>query len=183
MRVACLLLFVLVACGSETSPEASPAGGGNVAIGPGTRAVAGMASGGSAGDAGDAGAGGQGGATTACTNDEDIAALDSSFGGREVARECLVLDLTCVALTGDAYESCIAQCLGLRIPDLSLDCGRCFAAATRCELDNACTAACRFDICGETCRACTLEKGCLDALEDCTGLNDSSCPAMPPITN
>ena len=181
MRVACLLLFVLVACGSEAVPAASSSGDGEVsAIGPGTRAVAGMGSGGSAGDAG---AGGRGGATTACTNEEDITALDSSFGGREVARECLVLDLTCVALTGDAYESCIAQCLGLRIPDLSRDCGLCFAAATRCELDSACTAACRFDVCGETCRACSLGKGCLEALEDCTGLNDDSCPVMPPITN
>lgn len=180
MRVA-FILVLLAACGSEAAPGAAPSGESDpTVIGPGSRSTRGMASGGAQGQGGAGGQGVPAGSSGSCEGEDDVAALAASVGGRQAARECLILDLRCVALTGESYENCITECIGTRIRGLSPNCAQCFGAATRCELDNACTAACRLSVCNETCRSCVATSGCLDALDDCTGLIDDTCELNAP---
>lgn len=176
MRASCLILVLLASCGNDADPPAAPGGGSDPTIvGSGTRSVGGTGSGGTGGEAG---AGGDGGsASAACANDFDIAALDASLEARELVRECLVFSFFACrsALNPEIYESCVTECVLDRVEGLSNDCGRCFGRASRCELENTCDTACVLNICSEGCLSCSRGAGCLDELEECTGLNDTSC--------
>jgi hypothetical protein len=182
MRAFCALMLLLTACGTEEAPTAVPGDGSDPAIPSGTIRTDGNGSGqggqggtaGTGGEDGTGGSGGAGGATGACISDTDLESLSFVESGREVARQCVVS--TCGSILNvDDYAVCVTRCVNLRIRGLSPECGACFGQASRCELENACTASCRINECSTQCLACWRTAGCLSELDDCTGLGDADC--------
>ena len=99
----------------------------------------------------------------ACTNPEDLAIVESidiqdSLG--EFAMQCV--DISTFSLN----PQCLIEKL-LEKHDLSEECGMCFVDTAVCGADN-CLTECMDQ--GQDCIDCSAEAGCVDALEECSGL-------------
>ena len=136
--------------------------------------------GGFGGIGGGGGAGGGGGLQGACANQSDLAAIDGAGNVRDIARSCglfVFAGFDCGLFIGnpDTYESCVSACVESRVEDLSSGCASCYGAAERCSLSSNCRVRCQLNACLPNCLACVTTAGCIDDLEQCTGIPGDGC--------
>ena len=99
----------------------------------------------------------------ACTNPEDMAIVNSIDVQGELgsfATQCI--DFASFSLDPD----CLIEKL-LEKHDLTTECGMCFVDTAVCGADY-CLTECMDQ--GQDCIDCSEEAGCVDALEECSGL-------------
>ncbi|HET7545137.1 MAG TPA: hypothetical protein VFK05_34970 [Polyangiaceae bacterium] len=87
----------------------------------------------------------------------------------------------CLGMGNDAQQAeCIAVCINdalthAKAQPLSEDCMNCYIADIACARDK-CLTPCAVNPAGAECAACRVEKGCVEAFYDCSGLPVPSLP-------
>lgn len=118
-----------------------------------------------------------GGSIGACDNEADLGVIENAESSmRDVARDCGAFE--CAIFFGNSvgYRSCVDQCVGERVPELTIACAACYGASEQCSHDSLCTLRCRNDTCRVMCLDCMSFAGCIEELEACTGLPGDGCP-------
>ena len=172
MKWLLLLCLCVAGCGNDAPPTVP---------GTGTPIPPGMGTGGTGGAGGAGGIGGEGGAgggaKGACDNESDLDAMDDAEDTlRDIARDCGAFECAIFFGNGFAYEACLNMCVGDQVPELSPDCAACYVASERCSHDSLCILRCRNDTCSIGCLECMSLAGCIEELEECSGLPGDDCP-------
>jgi hypothetical protein len=172
MKWLLVLSFCVIGCASDEPPTVP---------GNGTPIPPAMGAGGTGGIGGAGGIGGEGGAgggaKGACDNESDLDAIDGAEDTlRNIARDCGAFECAIFFGNGFAYESCVNMCVEDQVPELSPDCAACYGGSERCSHDSLCILRCRNDTCRVGCLDCMSLAGCIEELEECSGLPGDGCP-------
>lgn len=158
MKLLIVLSLLALGCGDRDTPVVPTGPGSGVGVGPGSGGSGGV--GGVGGVGGIGGSAGSAGAMGACTNEDDLDAIQNANDTmRNIARDCRVLG--------------VPGCIQGRVPGLSAECAACYRQGEECSVFSNCTLSCQLDTCSANCLACTA--GCIDTLQDCTGIPGDGC--------
>ena len=117
----------------------------------------------------------------ACDNEADLGVIEGADPSvRDVARDCGKGECAIFFGLGLEYESCVDRCVTDQVPDLSTGCTVCYGSSERCSHDSLCILRCRNDTCSTMCLDCMMLAGCIEELEECTGIPGNDCPDQLP---